>query len=102
MSYQLSTENGAATMDVTKLQAAIQKQDEYCPAGGISAMSRQETKTSMTSPVRSSVPSKNVMVPRSSENWYSHGKIRKSWSAVRSAFIPSTRVSRFRLMAAIL
>lgn len=73
-----------------------------CPAGGISAMSRPETKTSMTSPVRSSVPSKNVMVPRSSENWYSPGKIRKSWSAVRSAFIPSTRVSRFQPMAAIL
>lgn len=45
---------------------------------------------------------KNVMVPRSSENWYSPGKIRKSWSAVRSAFIPSTRVSRFQPMAAIL
>lgn len=34
MSYQLSTENGAATMDVTKLQAAIQKQDEYLSSRG--------------------------------------------------------------------
>lgn len=102
MSYQLSTENGAAAMDVTKLQAAIQKQDEYLSSRGHLSDVRPETKTSMTSPVRSSVPSKNVMVPRSSENWYSPGKIRKSWSAVRSAFIPSTRVSRFRLMAAIL
>ena len=29
MSYQLSTENRGAIMDVTKLQAAVQKQDEY-------------------------------------------------------------------------
>ena len=34
MSYQLSTENGAATMDSTKLQAAIQKQDEYLSCRG--------------------------------------------------------------------
>ena len=34
MSYQLSTENGGATMDVTKLQAAIQKQDEYLSSRG--------------------------------------------------------------------
>ena len=34
MSYQLSTENGAAAMDVTKLQAAIQKQDEYLSSRG--------------------------------------------------------------------
>lgn len=102
MSYQLSTENRGAIMDVTKLQAAVQKQDEYLSGRGISAMSRPETKHSMTSPVRSSMHSKNVMVLRSSGNWYSHGKIRKSWSAVRSAFIPSTRVSRFQPMAAIL
>lgn len=36
MSYQLSTENGAAAMDVTKLQAAIQKQDEYLVQPGAS------------------------------------------------------------------
>lgn len=102
MSNQLSTENGAAAMDVTKLQTAIQKQDEYLSCRGHLSDVLQETKRSMTSPVRSSVPSKNVMVPRSSENWYSPGKIRKSWSAVRSVFIPSTRVSRFRPMAAIL
>lgn len=34
MSYQLSTENGVTTMDVTKLQAAIQKQDEYLSGRG--------------------------------------------------------------------
>lgn len=58
MSYQLSTENGAAAMDVTKLQAAIQKQDEYLSSRGHLSDVRPETKTSMTSPVRSSVPSK--------------------------------------------
>lgn len=102
MSYQLSTENGGATMDVTKLQAAIQKQDEYLscrrhlsdvPAGDV-------TLNDLTREIIRAF--KDVMVPRSLENWYSPGKIRKNWSVTRLVFTPSTRVSRFRPMAAIL
>lgn len=102
MSYQLSTENGAAAMDVTKLQAAIQKQDEYLSSRGhlSDVPAGDENFNDLTREIIRAF--KDVMVPRSSENWYSPGKIRKSWSAVRSAFIPSTRVSRFQPMAAIL
>lgn len=69
--------------------------------GGISTMSRPETKRSITSPVKSSRHSKSAMIPRFLESWYSPGTIRKSWNATKSAFIPSTRVNRFPHTATI-
>lgn len=102
MSYQLSTENGGATMDVTKLQAAIQKQDEYLscrrhlsdvPAGDVTLNDlTREIIRAFKECHGSAFLGKLVF------SW----EDQKNWSAVRSAFIPSTRVSRFRPMAAIL
>ena len=102
MSYQLSTENGAAAMDVTKLQAAIQKQDEYLSSRGhlSDVPAGDENFNDLTREIIRAF--KECHGSAFLENWYSPGKIRKSWSAVRSAFIPSTRVSRFQPMAAIL
>ena len=93
MSYQLSTENGAATMDSTKLQAAIQKQDEYLSCRG------------HLSDIPAGDENFNDLIReiiRAFKECHGSAFLGKLVFSVRSVFTPSTRVSRFRPMAAIL